>query len=291
MFKKLRDMSKRDQKKVKGNIVSEYFTTSKIITLGTYLDDAGDDINARICLEEGTAEHVPYRYSEHRPCILNFGNHKAPGINFPNGGRTQEEELLRKFPELFRSLSDTNYYPINFDKCTVIVTDYNSRWRTDNYKLTKADEKYNAMFVTAPAPNHTDHPFDEYDFLQYIRNVILAPIIFSNKSRKKHHRPTILILGGWGCGVFKMGDECYQQYIRPNLSRKFKSCKNYVELIACMFKHVLVAEVMYKYYEKTIIAIPEPSVMKSFSKVFHSRPPKTKVRRKHKEHKIHKNKK
>src|SRR5438874_2128858 len=42
-------------------------------------------------------------------CILNFANKNKPGISFPNSGRTQEEVLLRKFPNLFHSLIKTKY--------------------------------------------------------------------------------------------------------------------------------------------------------------------------------------
>jgi hypothetical protein len=66
-------------------------------------------------------------------CILNFANKDKPGINFPNAGRTQEEVLLRKFPNLFHSLGKNANYPIASDE--IIVTDYVPIICDKNYNL------------------------------------------------------------------------------------------------------------------------------------------------------------
>jgi uncharacterized protein (TIGR02452 family) len=264
--KNLKAMSARDQKNITRKAISRSFTTSKIITLRNHLDVVKISKKDRVVFHMCNSEDINEKYPKKNICIHNFGNFKSPGVTFPNNGMTQEEELLRKYPELFYSLRHSNYYPMDFARGCVIVTDYVERYRSDTYQAIQKNKRISNMFVTAPAPDHMENCFDEYDTLQYVRNIIMAPIIFAN--RNNIQRPNILVLGGWGCGVFKSSDGFFKKYIRPGLTDHFNDCKNYIEVMAKIFKHVLVIEEMYKYYEKIIVAIPCPDVLEGFVNIF-----------------------
>lgn len=268
VYGSLKQMSTNDQKNIKHFAKSINYTTSKIMTMRFEINKSSCEDSKRIVFYRCKSEDVHYKIPGKNLCILNFANHRNPGSTFPNDSHTQEEELLRKFPELFYSLNHSDFYPIEHAKCAVIVTDYVNCYRDVDYSILKKSASYKSMFVTAPAPEHREYFFEEYDILQYIRNIILAPIIFSNSSYIKNHRPQILVLGGWGCGSFMASDGYYGKYIKPNLSHRFSDCDNYIELIASMFKYILMGENMYKYYSKVVMAIPAKEVLDEFIKVF-----------------------
>jgi uncharacterized protein (TIGR02452 family) len=185
-------------------------------------------------------------------CILNFANKDAPGIKFPSSGRTQEEQLLRKFPNLFRSLTTINY-PIASNE--VIVTDYTALICDNSYKIIDEKKRKYAMFVTTPAPNHFTEPFTFELVLDKIKNSIIAPILFSKNNKRKP--PDKLILGAWGCGAFLPPSGKSFGKILKTVPTEFQDCEVYQELIAKMFFHVLINLEYAKYYDEIIFAVPK----------------------------------
>jgi hypothetical protein len=199
-------------------------------------------------------------------CIHNFANDIDPGFTFPNNGKSQEDCLLRKFPELFHSLNTNkkSLYPINSNEGHVICTDYVTKWRDKNNKLIDKSKRRKAMFVSAGAPDHKDYLFDETLILQHIRNIILAPLIFCIDNKIK--RPKTLVLGSWGCGEFYPTDYYYTSKIKPDISDNFK-CKYYFELIATLIHHVLIKEKLFRYYENIVICVPNIYIFESFKNI------------------------
>lgn len=260
----LRQMSIKDQEKLHWCPRSQHYNTHKIKKIQNVLSTMDGSAINRIAFLKCKSEEVPYKYPDNNVCILNFANQESPGVTFPNNSTTQEEELLRKFPGLFKSLKESNFYPIDSDEGGVIITDYAQRFRADDYSVLSEDNRVKCMFVTAAAPDHKEYDFNEKILLQHIRNIVLSPIAFRNGK----NRPDMLVIGAWGCGVFCPTQAFYEKRIIPKLSKHFTKCKCYAELIAMMFRTVLIDEQMYKYYDKIVIAIPDKLNLRHFIREF-----------------------
>ena len=199
-------------------------------------------------------------------CIHNFANQIKPGISFPNNGTTQEEVLLRKFPHLFHSLHYyKDLYPIDSKNSDVICTDYVKQWRDNNYRIIIKKEQRKCMFVTAAAPDHYNYKFNEKRVLNNIRNIILFLFFFAIINKKRV--PTVLVTGGWGCGAFCLDDHKYKRSIKPYLSKTHKKCNDYIQLMASLYKQVLIDEGYTKYYETIIFAIPDKDMCTKFKSI------------------------
>ena len=262
----LKKISERDQKKGIDCPRSLFYDAEIIKSVVNDIKKvrSRSEIN-RIAFEQCKTESTPYLNPRKRYCLLNFADKGFPGLGIPNMGATQEMNLLVKFPGLFKSLNESDYYPVDYENGGVVVTDYVERYRGDAYNVLNKNDREKAMFVSAPAPDNKDYMFDESVVLQHIRNLVLAPVIFNDG---KFTRPHILTVGAWGCGISCPSQKYYETCVKPKLSDTYKSCPNYVRLMAMMFHTVLIEEKMYEYYEKVMIAIPDKLNLNEFIRVF-----------------------
>jgi uncharacterized protein (TIGR02452 family) len=134
---------------------------------------------------------------------LNFASAKHPGGGFLGGAKAQEESLARSsglYPCIsqMREMYDTNR---RFGSC--LYTDhmiYSPRVpviRDDEGDL--LNDPYTVSFITAPAVNAgavKDHerPQIEATMLGRMEKLLSLAVV---------HRHDTLVLGAWGCGVFK----------------------------------------------------------------------------------------
>lgn len=138
--------------------------------------------------------------------ILNFASAKNPGGGFLNGSQAQEESLARssalhasqlkvfKFYEQHRAIASCLYSD------NMILSPDCPIFRNDDGEL--LHEPLLATFITSPAPNAgataDNHP-EEFPLIPEVLHnraeLILALAIASGH--------TNLILGAWGCGVFR----------------------------------------------------------------------------------------
>jgi uncharacterized protein (TIGR02452 family) len=145
-------------------------------------------------------EHAP------RPAILTFASARNPGGGYLGGARSQEEDLcrssalytaLREAPDFYaahRADRDTHY------SHRVIYSPDVPVYRDDRLRL--LDVPYVISFLTSPAPNagalRRNQPRDVGD---------LAGLITERAARvlavAAHHGVRTLVLGAWGCGVFR----------------------------------------------------------------------------------------
>lgn len=138
--------------------------------------------------------------------ILNFASAKNPGGGFLYGARAQEEDLTRK-SGLYACLKPQSaYYTANKKSRSCLYTDhliYSPKvpfFRDDNLAL--VDEPYLLSVITSPAPNAREE-------LQ--KNPKSSPQIFEVLDRRakdillaaKINNHRTLVLGAWGCGVFR----------------------------------------------------------------------------------------
>lgn len=147
----------------------------------------------RLCVPGGAA-----------PLALNFASAKNPGGGFLNGAHAQEEGLARS-SGLYASLREAReYYDFHRAQGDLLYSDHMIYspdvpvFRDDAGRL--LDEPYEVAFVTSPAPNR--------GAIRDPEKAARIPGVLAVRARKvlavalaNGHRR--LVLGAWGCGVFR----------------------------------------------------------------------------------------
>lgn len=147
-----------------------------------------------------------YTVDNRAVAALNFASAKNPGGGFLGGSQAQEESLARSSGLYSSLLTKFKYYEINRECKTTFYTEHmiyspeTPVFRDDNNHL--LSEVYTVNFITSPAVNrgallqHNSDCLDEVDSIMRnrIANVLKAALENGN---------TKIILGAWGCGVFK----------------------------------------------------------------------------------------
>lgn len=145
------------------------------------------------------------RLAPQRPVALNFASAKNPGGGFLNGAEAQEESLARS-SGLYACIAGSPMYELHRKRRDALYTHhviYSPAvpvFRDDAGAL--LDAPYACAFLTSPAPNAgvvlTREPsrFDELEraMRERMRRVLMVAL--------RHEHDTI-ILGAWGCGVFR----------------------------------------------------------------------------------------
>lgn len=140
-----------------------------------------------------------------RVALLNFASARNPGGGYKRGARAQEEDLCRcsnLYPSL---LEQPEYYSANKSARSLLYTDniiYShgvTFFRDDNYKL--LEEPVELDVITAPAPNAGEllrrgHTHQEIETVVRRRAGYVLAVA-------AHARAANLVLGAWGCGVFR----------------------------------------------------------------------------------------
>lgn len=147
-----------------------------------------------------------------KTAILNMASYKKPGGGVRNGARAQEECLFR-----CSNLSEvipTSHYPLQEDECLytsdgVFFKDFNYNYTTP----TKID------VITMPAINLNS--LELTDFKQYIKinkDKIRLMLSLAIKNEVKN-----IILGAWGCGVFKNNPVQIANFFKEVLDEGYNS--------------------------------------------------------------------
>jgi uncharacterized protein (TIGR02452 family) len=138
--------------------------------------------------------------------LLNYASARNAGGGFINGAKAQEEDLARS-SGLYRCLlTQPAYYDANRKQESLLYTDHiiyspHVPWfRTSNREL--LDKVFLASVITAPAPNAGE---------TLLRDPHAWPSIEETLRRRaglvlaiaREHRHRVLLLGAWGCGVFR----------------------------------------------------------------------------------------
>ncbi|MDJ0772056.1 MAG: TIGR02452 family protein [Mastigocoleus sp. MO_167.B18] len=139
-------------------------------------------------------------------CVLNFASAKNPGGGFLKGAQAQEESLVRS-SALYKSLLlCPEYYEFHRRNGSRLYSDrmiYSPDcpvFKTDDGTL--LEEPYLVDFITSPAPNAGAILRNKPTDLDKI------PEVFYGRATKllslaAQYNCDALILGAWGCGVFK----------------------------------------------------------------------------------------
>ena len=137
--------------------------------------------------------------------VLNFASARNPGGGFLSGARAQEESLARSsglYPSLLRCPAYYAYHRehgswaysdrmIYSPGCPVFRSD-SGEWLSRPYLVN---------FITSPAPNAG------VAAREGVGRDEIAPVIVERSSKllalAVHHGCEVLVLGAWGCGVFR----------------------------------------------------------------------------------------
>ncbi len=140
-------------------------------------------------------------------CVLNFASAKNPGGGFLGGASAQEESLARSSNLYETQIKNKAMYDFNRNQSSFLYSDYMIYspnvlfWNDDNGDY--FEKPLVADVITAAAPN-------KGAMLQHNRKEEIAEIeeVLKNRMDKvlaialKQNSDT-LILGAWGCGVFR----------------------------------------------------------------------------------------
>ena len=154
---------------------------------------------------------------------LNFASARYPGGGFLKGSRAQEESLARS-SGLYASISQKSMkemYNYN-NELDGLYSDYMIYspdvpvFRDDNYKL--LNNYYNISFITSPAVNlnATDSNYR-----------IVKSVMLNRMDRilgiSNLHNADAIVLGAFGCGVFKNDPEMIAENFKTLIDLKYKN--------------------------------------------------------------------
>jgi uncharacterized protein (TIGR02452 family) len=138
------------------------------------------------------------------PLALNFASAKNPGGGFLNGAHAQEEGLARS-SGLYASLREARgYYDFHREQRDLLYSDHMIYspdvpvFRDDSGRL--LDEPYPVAFLTSAAPNR--------GAIRDPEKAARIPAALALRARKVlaaalAHGHRQVVLGAWGCGVFR----------------------------------------------------------------------------------------
>jgi len=160
--------------------------------------------------------------------LLNYASARNPGGGFINGAKAQEEDLARCSGLYPCQLKQPIYYEVNRAQESLLYTDhliYSPKvpwFRTRSRNL--LDRYFLASVITAPAPNagqvlrRNANAWPQIETALRHRAGCVLAVAEENRQRT-------VLLGAWGCGVFKnsplMVADAFGRWIE---SRRFSGC-------------------------------------------------------------------
>lgn len=138
--------------------------------------------------------------------VLNFASARNPGGGYVGGARAQEEDLCRVSALYTTLLQAPDYYAAHraerdpFYSHRVIYSPEVPVYRDERYAL--LDRPVTVSFLTSPAPNAGVIARDRPDQLSQVPEVLVERAARVLAVAARHQRRS-LVLGAWGCGVFR----------------------------------------------------------------------------------------
>ncbi|HEY2367496.1 MAG TPA: TIGR02452 family protein [Polyangiaceae bacterium] len=156
---------------------------------------------------------------ESRVCVLNFASARKPGGGFLGGAKAQEEDLARS-SALYACLEPQRaYYDANRAHASTLYTDHVIYspdvpfFRDDRGSLVAPPAMLSV--ISAPAPNAG--AIDPSERPQLLPALARRAGIVLEIAAKHGHR--VLVLGAWGCGVFRNDPRDVATTFRTHLER------------------------------------------------------------------------
>jgi len=136
---------------------------------------------------------------------LNFASAKNPGGGFKSGAKAQEEDLARCSALYACQLTQPRYYDANRACGSMLYTDHIIYspdvpfFRDDAHAL--LEEPFVYSIITAPAPNAGEAAKRPGESAAVKATLHARARMVLDVARRHEH--THLVLGAWGCGVFR----------------------------------------------------------------------------------------
>jgi uncharacterized protein (TIGR02452 family) len=182
----------------------------------------------------------------HRVVALNFASAKHPGGGFLGGARAQEESLCRS-SGLYACINGNPMYAFHSRKGGGFYTNYAIYSPNVPVFFTDAGnplpKPYLCSFITSPAVNAGVYSPAHAPQVSSVKTEMAARIEKVLAVAAGHGHDT-LILGAWGCGVFRNDPEMIAELFAESLKGRFKG----------VFRHVAFA--ILDYSEKREIIGP-----------------------------------
>lgn len=170
---------------------------------------------------------------------LNFASAKNPGGGFLGGSQAQEESLTRAstlYPTLMKYFSEM--YEYNRSKNTYLYSDYMIYspdvlfFRDDDDNL--LEQPYHMDIITSPAVNIGAMMKNKIEELNQAEEVMISRMdkilsIFVERG------VTNLILGAWGCGVFRNNPNDIARYFAYFLKEEGKYSKCFENIFFAVY--------------------------------------------------------
>ena len=140
------------------------------------------------------------------PLVLNFASARSPGGGFLNGARAQEESLAR-CSALYACLVQSAMYAHHRAADDAVYTDWMIHSPDvpvfrDDASAELLEKPYLCSFLTAAAPNAAVALERDPSRADEVTDVLIARLrrVLAICAAKGHRQ---LVLGAWGCGVFR----------------------------------------------------------------------------------------
>jgi uncharacterized protein (TIGR02452 family) len=172
-----------------------------------------------------------------KTAVLNFASAKNPGGGFLGGASAQEESLARSSSLYASQTKDWKMYHYNRGESTFLYSDYmiyspETLFWFDDGGNTFAQPLI-VDVITSPAPN-------KGAMLQHDRQGEISQIEKVFKSRIEKvlalavvNKIETIILGAWGCGVFRNESADVANYFKEVIQNKFKN--SFKEIIFAIY--------------------------------------------------------
>lgn len=184
-----------------------------------------------------TIESILQNNDGMKTAVLNFASAKNPGGGFMGGAVAQEESLARSSSLYASQTKDTTLYNYNKKQSSFLYSDYMIYspqvvfWMKDDGTFLNPPVLVDV--ITAPAPN-------KGAMLQHARRSEIAEIgsVFMNRIDKllalaAHKGVERLILGAWGCGVFRNEYKDVAGYFAEVIEKKYRHC--FAEIVFAIY--------------------------------------------------------
>lgn len=163
----------------------------------------------KFSVTNGTSIAAAHAFSQSRsdqPLVLNFASARNPGGGFRGGARAQEESLARS-STLYSAIEKSAMYPFHRARRDCLYTSFmiHSPHVTvfrDSETGALLETPYACAFLTAPAPNAGVVLERDASRAEEVRAAMAERVRRALAICALHgHRR--LVLGAWGCGVFR----------------------------------------------------------------------------------------
>lgn len=182
----------------------------------------GSSFQTRIEVTGETSLEAAQRLNQNsQPWLcLNFASAKNAGGGFMGGAQAQEESLARSSALYPTLIAHPQYYQFHRTHRSLLYSDHMIYspavpvFKNDSGELLL--QSYPLSFITSPAPN--------FGAMGQSGDVQKVPAVLENRSAKilalaLHHGYRNLILGAWGCGVFRNDPTQVAQTFKKHLGQ------------------------------------------------------------------------